>query len=570
MYAADTFIEMVPPRGDAEYLKRLARAIYGGMSATDAEAVWVLQGWAFMFKRSFWTQPRIEAFLGAIPDERMLILDLHCEARPMWNQTDAFCGKPWAWCNIQNFGNTVFLGGAVGRINKDLHAARRKAKGGRLSGLGFVNEGLGYNPVVQDLMFEMAWRDGPVDLDEWIVEYARHRYGRRIASAERAWLILKDTVYAAPNRTRSIIDHHPSLKTRRAAPYDNIRLSRAWRGLLEAADDLSLVDTYRYDLVNVARQVLSNHAANLHREASDAYAAKDVDAFEAASRRFLGLILELDELLGTRPEFLLGRWLEDAKRWGATDAERARLEWNARRVLTLWGEGRRIDDYARKEWSGMLSGYYHKRWRWFFDELGRSLRAGRKLDGGAFGAELRKWMVDWSDGRETYPAESRGDSVDVARRLWEKYREEFTVKPDVDHLAVGKPSTCSSALAPYPPELASDGLVRDTDRYWATDVARHPGAAWWQVDLEKPTTIGRVVVVGYYGDRRHYGFTVGTSLDGKRWDMVADRRDSRDVSTVKGYACQFAPRRARYVRVTQTHNSANTGRHLVEVMVFGE
>lgn len=488
----------------------------------------------------------------------------------MWNQTDAFCGKPWVWCNIQTFGDTVFLGGAVGRINKDLHAARRNPKGGALCGLGFVNEGLGYNPVVQDLMFEMAWSDAPVDLDAWIVDYARHRYGRRTASAERAWLILKDTVYAASNRTRSIIDHHPSLKTRGAAPYDNIRLSLAWRGLLEAADDLALVDTYRYDLVNVARQVLSNHAANLHREASDAYAAKDAHAFEAASRRFLELILELDELLGTRREFLLGRWLEDAKRWGATDAERARLEWNARRVLTLWGEGRSIDDYARKEWSGMLSGYYHKRWRWFFDELGRSLSAGRKLDGGAYGAELRKWMVDWSDGRESYLAEPSGDSVEVARRLWEKYGEEFTVKPDVDHLAVGKPSTCSSALAPYPPERALDGLARDTDRYWATDVAQHPGPAWWQVDLEKPTTVGRVVVVGYYGDRRRYGFTVETSLDGKRWDMVADRRDNRDVSTAKGYTCRFAPRRARYVRVTQTHNSANTGRHLVEVMVFGE
>ncbi|MHC4200714.1 MAG: family 20 glycosylhydrolase, partial [Planctomycetota bacterium] len=47
MYAADTFIEMVPPRGDAEYLARLAKAIYDGMSATDAEAIWVLQGWAF-------------------------------------------------------------------------------------------------------------------------------------------------------------------------------------------------------------------------------------------------------------------------------------------------------------------------------------------------------------------------------------------------------------------------------------------------------------------------------------------------------------------------------------------
>ena len=178
LYAADTFIEMTPPSGDLEYLTRLGRAIYSGMIDNDPQAVWVLQGWAFMFKREFWTQPRIEAFLEAVPDDRMVVLDLYCESRPMWNQTQAFCGKPWVWCNIQNFGNTVFLGGALNKIAADLPAARRDAGSGQLVGLGFVNEGLDYNPVVQDLMFEMAWRDEPVDFKAWIVDYARHRYGR--------------------------------------------------------------------------------------------------------------------------------------------------------------------------------------------------------------------------------------------------------------------------------------------------------------------------------------------------------------------------------------------------------
>ena len=54
------------------------------------------------------------------------------------------------------------------------------------------------------------------------------------------------------------------------------------------------------------------------------------------------VIRDLDELLATNDEFLLGKWLEDAKRWGATDSERAKLEWNARRILTLWGQVRRF------------------------------------------------------------------------------------------------------------------------------------------------------------------------------------------------------------------------------------
>jgi len=141
-------------------------------------------------------------------------------------------------------------------------------------------------------------------------------------------------------------------------------------------------------------------------------------------------------------------------------------------------------------------------------------------------------------------------------------------KPNVVSLTTGKPATCSHSLPPYPAKLANDGRSNDRGSFWATDVNQYPGDAWWQVDLKKPTTIGRVVVVGYYGDGRHYGFTVETSLDGKKWDMVADQRDNKKPSTQAGHTCRFTPRSVRYIRVTQTHNSANTGRHFVEVMAY--
>ena len=132
---------------------------------------------------------------------------------------------------------------------------------------------------------------------------------------------------------------------------------------------------------------------------------------------------------------------------------------------------------------------------------------------------------------------------------------------------MGKPVSCSLALPPYPARLANDGRAANTDRFWATDATKD-AAAWWQVDLQQPTTVGRVVVVGYYGDERYYGFTVQTSLDGKSWTVVADRRDNQEPSTSQGYTCRFEPRRTRYLRITLTHNSANTGRHLVEVMAY--
>ena len=93
----------------------------------------------------------MKAFLDAVPDDRMVVLDLFCESRPMWSKTEAFCGKPWMWCNIQNFGNNVQLGGLLKKIGTSLPEARRHPGSGSLVGLGFVNEGLGYNPVVFEI-----------------------------------------------------------------------------------------------------------------------------------------------------------------------------------------------------------------------------------------------------------------------------------------------------------------------------------------------------------------------------------------------------------------------------------
>ena len=166
----------------------------------------------------------------------------------------------------------------------------------------------------------------------------------------------------------------------------------------------------------------------------------------------------------------------------------------------------------------------------------------------------------------------RRDLPSVLERYFatSQFVEPVPCQPNVVSLTTNKPAKCSHALPSYPARLANDGCSNNTNSYWATDVKKQPGDAWWQVDLKEPTKVGRIVVVGFYGDQRHYGFTVETSLDGKTWDMVADQRENKAPSTQAGYTCRFQPRPVRYLRVTQTDNSANTGRHLVEVMAYEE
>jgi alpha-N-acetylglucosaminidase len=193
--------------------------------------------------------------------------------------------------------------------------------------------------------------------------------------------------------------------------------------LLDAADQAPRSDAYRFDLVSVTRQVLDNYSTDLHRGVVKAREDKDRQALQAASARFRELIRDLDALLATRPEFLLGTWLETAKRWGATKDERARMEWNARRVITMWGQQTHIRDYSRRSWSGMLTGFYGKRWEKFLAALDQALAAGAAFDEAAFDRGLQDWERSWADQRETYPTRPRGDALKVSRRLWEEYHQ---------------------------------------------------------------------------------------------------------------------------------------------------
>ncbi len=421
LYAADTFIEMVPPSGESNFLAAASAAIYEGMAKSDPEAVWVLQSWVFHYQSKFWTQPRIEAFLGAVPDSRMLVLDLFCDVTPVWNRTRAFCGKPWAWCALQNFGDCVFLGGALDRINSDLAAARRDPLAANLSGIGFVNEGLDYNPVVFDFLFERAWSPEPADLKDWLRQYAVRAHGGSNPDSEAAWEILRQTVFSGRPQVVPSYVAAPSFDVPAELPYDNARLAKAWEHLLQAAPMAGKSDAFRYDLVSVTRQALGNYSVQLQAQATEAWKAKDLNGFKTASTQMLALIGDVDSLLATRPEYLLGAWLDSARAWGVNTAEKDRMEWNARRVVTVWGKGPTIRDYSRREWSGMLSDFYLPRWQKFFTAAEAALSAQTDFDTAAFDRDLQEWESNWSNRHDSFPAAPRGDSIEVSRRLWEKY-----------------------------------------------------------------------------------------------------------------------------------------------------
>ncbi len=435
LYAADPFNEIDPPSNDSTFLAGMGHAIYSSMQAVDPDAVWLLQGWFLYYQAKFWGDAQARALLGAVPDDRMVVLDLWGDRHPVWQSRQAFYGKPWVWNVLYNFGGKISVNGDLPSIARNLDSALSSPAHGRLSGLGMMMEGLGTNPVVPDFVMDQIWRDRVPAIAGWTQDYVTRRYGAPNPAARHAWEGLLATAFRSSDQTGNFLAERPQFYTKGSpyrsepiAPYDVRVLTEALDSLLSAAPALGGNDNYRYDVVNLTRQVLGQLAVPLVTRAQDAYSQGNRSALAAAGRQVTDLLGDLDTLVGTREEFLLGRWIADARRWGRTDAERRRYEWNARNIITLWGtkctenQNDDLNLYAFKEWAGMFRSYFLPRWREFFARLDRSLATGVSFDRAPFAAEMCAWEQRWSRGDAPFPTAPHGDAVVTARRLLAKYR----------------------------------------------------------------------------------------------------------------------------------------------------
>lgn len=134
-------------------------------------------------------------------------------------------------------------------------------------------------------------------------------------------------------------------------------------------------DAFRYDLVDFARQVISNFLTDyLHclvpilrlPKIDDEFVkvlfAQFCDAFDA-------ILVDADTLLGVDPNFLFGRWVEHARLAAANSSDVLLFDFNARTQVTTWGPDGHIHDYASKPWNGLVGSAFRERWKFLFSEI---------------------------------------------------------------------------------------------------------------------------------------------------------------------------------------------------------
>jgi len=435
IYSVDPFNELLPPNSSVEYLSSVGRAVFQGL-ASDNEAVWLMQGWLFMFDQEFWGIPQVEALLTSVPKGQLLVLDLDSTDREQYTRTASYSGQPFIFNMIHTFGGQLAMFGRKDHVNQRPEQARKMVNS-TMVGTGFAMEGIHNSYVMYELLSEMSWRQGPIeDLLQWFFEYAARRYGVRDPLAGRAWQLLAESVYSSTVRNfhgKVLIVRPPKLGIRDLTWYPISSVLTAWELLLAAAPNLSQQPSYLYDLVDVTRQALANLAPSWYFSAEAAYRRGDVEDLHIQATTFIELLEDLERVLATRREFLLGPWLEAAKALATTDAESRLYEFNARNQITLWGPDGQILDYAGKQWAGLVSKYYIPRWKMFFKTLEQCLLTGKKFDSDEFKRDfVKKQGTPFTTSRTLFPTEAEGDTLQVVREVHAKWRPYFHLADNLD------------------------------------------------------------------------------------------------------------------------------------------
>ena len=426
IYGIDPFNEIVPPSWEPNYLARVSKTIFKTLEQVDPNAVWLQMSWLYYYQRKDWTNPRIEAFVRAVPQDKMVLLDYFCERQEVWKLTDKFFGQPYIWCYLGNFGGNTMLAGNIKDVGEKIDNAMKNG-GDNFWGLGSTLEGFDCNPLMYEYIFDKAWGLGISD-KEWIKKWADRRSGVADEKNSASWGLLYDSIYTGTSKTGhcSMINSRPNVnKQERYAKidltYNNKTLLKAWGEMLNCVSKER--SSYQYDIVNIGRQVLGNYFNDLWILYKGALKAKDYKEMQRLRMVMTCLMTDIDELLRTQQSFLLGKWISDARLMGIDSNEADYYEMNARNLLTTWGDKDQVlNDYANRTWAGLVSGYYLCRWEMFFDEAEKAVKTGSDFDYKAYVKMVADFEVKWWKERSgNYNDKPEGDSFSIARKMYDKY-----------------------------------------------------------------------------------------------------------------------------------------------------
>ena len=408
----------------------IAENVLSAMISEVSDAVWVVQSWQ--------NNPTSELLRGIekVGKNHAVILDLYAEKQPNYNKgcasnssfgyEEEFNHTPWIYCMLNNFGGRLGLHGHLDNIERDIPRLFNKCKS--IAGIGITPEASFNNPVLYEYLFEAVWVEdcdfgnNVGDMKSWIYEYSLRRYASYSHNIIKAWEILLSTVYKSSlnmlgqGAPESILNARPALSVNAASTwgnsvisYDKNELSNALLLFLKEYDNLKDTEGYRYDVISLALQVLSNKLQDLHKQMSEAFFNKNLKEFCQKSDQFIKIAEITDDTASQSEHYLFGKWINDALNLskGCDDFTRMRYLMNAKALVTTWGaynqsETGGLHDYSNRQWGGLTKDFYIARWKKWIEDRKKELD-GKKVDK----TDWFKWEWAWVREDKTYPDSPR-------------------------------------------------------------------------------------------------------------------------------------------------------------------
>ncbi len=412
-----------------------AKAVQAAMQKGSPGSTWAIQSWH--------VNPTQQLLNGVDPKHSMVLHLTKDQANGGSNQRtygNAAGNIPFVWCELANFGgNTGMYGGLplLSRLGSDLKAYDDKG----LIGMGTLSEGLETNPLHYDLFCDRLWTREDIELGLWLKKYALQRYGAAPKDVLDALDVLSKSIYA-PEReqegcTESIICGRPDWGIRKASTWsssnryyklaDVVKAARLYQQAANAHPELLKTETFHYDFVDVVRQTLADAAIFQLQRAKQAFDNRDAAAYKKEVAAFMSLIKDMDEILATDEQFLLGTWQKKALAMGGTKEEKAKMDRACKLLISTWiaTAPQGLNDYSNRQWAGFVKDFYLPRWQKFFEGQLEVLE-GKKDPGTARREFMEKTCKDelaFCDNGKIYPVKGQGDALAIANRILDSRKD---------------------------------------------------------------------------------------------------------------------------------------------------
>lgn len=179
------------------------------------------------------------------------------------------------------------------------------------------------------------------------------------------------------------------------------------------------------DVVEVTRQLLANRFIDVYTILVHAFNSSTAAVVSSTGKTLLELLHDIDTLLATDENHLLSSWIADARGQAHGNASYAAyLEFNARNQITLWGPDGEIDDYASKQWAGLVGTYYVTRWQAFVSYLVQVKASGSVYNATLVAEKMLAIGQAWDKetlGKSDSTEKTKGDTFSVVDALLKRW-----------------------------------------------------------------------------------------------------------------------------------------------------